>query len=40
MPRQPAGYFPEGADAIFNSGLSDLVFPVITSPVTDDEAPV
>jgi quercetin dioxygenase-like cupin family protein len=34
-------FLPPGVeDAISNSGLSDLVFLVITSPVSDDEAPV
>ena len=34
-------FLPPGVEhAISNSGLSDLVFLVITSPVTDDEKPV
>ena len=31
---------PDVEHAISNSGLTDLVFLVITSPVTDDEKPV
>jgi oxalate decarboxylase/phosphoglucose isomerase-like protein (cupin superfamily) len=31
---------PDVEHAISNSGLADLVFLVITSPVTDDEKPV
>jgi mannose-6-phosphate isomerase-like protein (cupin superfamily) len=34
-------FLPPGVEhAISNSGLVDLVFLVITSPVTDDEKPV
>jgi mannose-6-phosphate isomerase-like protein (cupin superfamily) len=33
-------FLPPGEHAISNSGLVDLVFLVITSPVTDDEKPV